>query len=78
MSNSHSIEQQQIDKLDSIRGVTGSHMDLAARVESIGLYVNMDSEDNERSEIILMGDWSESGGDVVVGEIIGDAEATIV
>ena len=31
MSNSHSIEQQQIDKLDSMRGVTGSHMDLAAR-----------------------------------------------
>lgn len=55
--------------------ITGSHSDLARVAESIGFEVLADPDNNERSEIANPGtaDWS----DRIVGEILGDAEATI-
>lgn len=69
--------QQQADVFETIRGATGSHMALAELCESKGFVVDMDSENNERSEIKISGAWHTDGSDIVVGEIIGDAEAVI-
>ncbi len=43
-----------------------------------GFAVHMDSDDNERSEVKLMGCWNPDGSDTVIGGIRGDAEAVIV
>ena len=72
-----SIEQQQITKLDEIRGTKGAHFDLALQVEELGLVVDADTDNNERSEIKLCG-GNPDGTEVVVGEIVGDADAEIV
>ena len=66
--------QTEIDKLDAMRGATGPHVELAARVESIGLEVVVDPSNSGRSVITLRGAWSGSGGNVAVGEILGDSQ----
>lgn len=70
--------QEQINKLDAIRGETGSHHDLAEKLEALGFEVQLDSDDNEHSWVKLPGAWHPDGSDIVVAEIRGDAEARIV
>lgn len=72
-----SIERKQLDSLDAIRGTRGHHSELAKQVESIGLYVLEDSDDNELSTIRLQGVCAADGSDVVVGTIRGDSDAVI-
>lgn len=59
----------------AINGQTGSHYDLAQYAGAKGFEVEADTDDNERSVIARPG--SEDFGDRVIGEIVGDAEATI-
>jgi hypothetical protein len=81
MGNSKNIPecvlQEQLNRLDAIRGTKGARSDLARQVDALGFEVRMDS-DNERSELVLQGAWAPDGSDIVVGEIIGDADAEIV
>lgn len=72
-----STEQEQITALDSVRGRKGSHYALAEMVADLGLIVDPDGENNERSEIKLLGHQNDDGSDIVVGEILGDSEAVI-
>ena len=72
------IEQKQINAFDEIRGESGSHYDLAKKVESIGLVVEMDPDNNERSEVVLSGVFNRDGSNIVIGEIVGDSEAKII
>lgn len=69
--------QQQVDLFESIKGTKGSHYKLAKLCESKGFVVQMDEENNERSEVKLAGCQHPDGSDIVVGVIVGDAEAVI-
>lgn len=47
-----------------------AHYALANEIEDLGFDVNADSENNERSEIMI--------GEIFIGEIRGDAEAVVI
>lgn len=57
---------------DEFHGMTGAHTDLANCLEAAGFLVEMNPENNERSQIRV------HGSDLAYGEIRGDAEAEIV
>ena len=67
-----------LSSLDRLRGKEGAHYDLGQLLAEMGFEVRMDSEDNERSEIVLPSGWTLDDDDLVVGEILGDAAARIV
>ena len=59
-------------------GQRGSHFELATRLEAAGYVVQLDSDDNERSDVRIRGAVDVRGADIVIGEIRGDSEAEIV
>jgi hypothetical protein len=69
--------QGDIDRFEALRGTKRTHYDLARKCESEGFNVQLDSEDNERSRVLLPGAWHPDGSDIQLGEIIGDASAVI-
>lgn len=70
--------QAECDRWDSMVGRKGSHYALAKALEEAGFQVDMDPEDNERSVVKLQGVSHPDGTDVVLGYVIGDADAEIV
>lgn len=69
------VEQKQLDAFEQLVGKRGAHSDLARECEEIGLYTC--SPDNERSLVLLQGCWASDGSDIVVGKIVGDADAVV-
>ncbi len=69
---------RQVRSLDAICGKRGTHADLAREVRTLGLCVEPDVHDGERSVIRLHGCWDADGHLVAVGMIIGDRDAVIV
>ncbi len=72
------MEQEQLNALATLIGTTGTHYDLAKRLEREGFNVVADPDNAERSIVKLVGVWNPDGSDCDVAQIVGDSEAVIV
>lgn len=66
-----------LSRLENLIGTKGTHYDLASMLRGHGFDVVADSDDNERSEVRLPGFTGADGAEIVVAEIVGDADAVI-
>ena len=72
------IEQEQLDAFAGLTNQTGTHVELADLCRDIGLLVQPDTTNRSRSWVKLPGCQNPDGSDVILGEIVGEAEAKIV